>query len=214
MTRAQIKEQARAQLSYNIFGNSWMTALLVCLIAEALVVAAGTILPGVGAMVVSGPIAFGLAWLFRKQTRDHEVMNIIEVFNGFIMDLGQNFLLGLLSGIFVALWSMLLVVPGIVKAYSYASAYYIKIDNPDYDWRQCLRGSEDMMRGHKAELFLLDLSFIGWYIVGAMCFGIGALWVMAYHHAARSVFYENLKTLAVGSGDYGNAASDNGGWYN
>ena len=214
MTRVQIKERARAQLSYNIFGNSWMTALLVCLIAEAIMIVAGSILPGFGALVVCGPLSFGVAWLFRKQTHDYEVMNIVEVFNGFLSDFGQTFLIGFLSSLFVALWSILLVVPGIVKFYGYSAAYYLKIDNPDYDWRQCLRGSEDLMRGHKAELFVLDLSFIGWYIVGALCFGLGTLWVMPYHHAARSVFYENLKALDSGSGDTGYTDSGNRGWYN
>ena len=57
---------------------------------------------------------------------------------------------------------------------------------------QCITESRRIMSGNKMRLFLLDLSFIGWYIVGALCFGIGTLWVNAYHQMARANFYEDL----------------------
>lgn len=212
MTRAEIKADARAQLSRNIFGNSWMTALLVCLLADAITVAAGTILPGFGAMIVVGPLSFGIAAMFRKQSFDHDTMNIGDVFKGFTTDFGQTFLLGLLTSIFIALWSLLLVIPGIVKYYSYSMCYYIKADHPDYEWRQCIRGSQELMNGHKGELFMLDLSFLGWYIVGAICFGIGTLWVIPYHEAARAVFYKNLQSPALSASYYVESNGGNG-WY-
>ncbi len=74
-------------------------------------------------------------------------------------------------------------------------SFYIKADHPEYDWRQCINESKAMMYGHKWELFVLDLSFIGWMIVGALCLGIGTLWATAYQSAARAQFYESLKPV-------------------
>ena len=92
-------------------------------------------------------------------------MELAEIFEGFKADFVGNFLLGFLQSLFIALWSMLFVIPGIVKQYSWSMAYYVKIDHPDYDWRACLDESKRITMGHKGELFLLDLSFIGWAIV-------------------------------------------------
>ena len=76
-------------------------------------------------------------------------------------------------------------------------AVYIKVDHPDYDWKQCIDESQRMMQGHKGELFVLDLSFIGWLFVGACCCGVGTLWVNAYMAAAHSQFYENLRRTEI-----------------
>ena len=106
---------------------------------------------------------------------------------------GGTLLLGLLSSLFTFLWGLLLVIPGVVKSYAYSQAVYVKVDHPDYDWRRCLDESIQMMKGHKMDLFVLDLSFIGWYIVGALCLGLGTLWVAPYHAATRTQFYEDLR---------------------
>jgi uncharacterized membrane protein len=209
MTISEIRARAREQLGGRIFQNAWMTALLVCLIFEALSAAAGTIVPGLGALVVVGPLTYGVCYLFLKQARDGQPMNLGDIFCGFTGDFGQNFLIGLLTAIFTFLWSLLFVIPGIIKSYAYAQAFFVKADNPDYDWRECIRTSMVMMRGHKWRLFVLDLSFLGWYIVGSLCFGVGVLWVVPYHQAARAIFYDELvaKSLADGT-----AVADNG-WY-
>lgn len=193
MTRAELKAQAKAQLGGGIFKNEWLTALAACLIMTVITSAAGTILAGIGSILVSGPLAYGLAYLFLKQSRDGQVMNIGDLFRGFQDDFGGTLLLGLLSSLFTFLWSLLLVIPGVVKSYAYSQAVYVKVDHPDYDWRRCLDESIQMMKGHKMDLFVLDLSFIGWYIVGALCLGLGTLWVAPYHAATRTQFYEDLR---------------------
>ena len=99
--------------------------------------------------------------------------------------------------LFTVLWSLLFIIPGIIKSYSYSMAVYIKVDHPDYDWKQCIDESQRMMQGHKWELFVLDLSFIGWLFVGACCCGVGTLWVNAYMAAAHSQFYENLRRTEI-----------------
>lgn len=192
MTGAELKAQARAQLGGGIFKNEWLTALAVCFIAMAICSAAGGLLPGVGALILSGPMTYGVAYVFLKQSRDGQAMNVADVFRGFPEDFGGTLLLGLLSSLFTFLWGLLLVVPGIVKAYSYSQAFFVKVDRPEYDWRACMDESIRLMDGHKMDLFILDLSFLGWYIVGALCIGVGTLWVYPYHMAARTKFYEEL----------------------
>ena len=115
-------------------------------------------------------------------------------FDGFVKDFGGNFLLFFMSGLFVALWSLLFIIPGIVASYSYAMSYYIKNDHPEYKWNECIKESKKMMKGYKWKLFCLDLSFIGWRIVAFFIpFGIGTLFLNPYTHAAYAAFYEELK---------------------
>ena len=186
---------ARAQLGNSIFGNTWLIAVVVILIQGALSYLVNVI-PGVGqiaTILISGPMAYGVASMFIKQTRTGEPMNIPDIFNGFRDDFSNTFLIGLMTTLFTMLWSLLFVIPGIVKAYSYSMAMYIKNDNPDYDWRRCIDESQEMMSGHKADLFMLDLSFLGWMIVGTLCAGVGVFWVNAYMSAAHAQFYEDLR---------------------
>ena len=70
--------------------------------------------------------------------------------------------------------------------------YYVKADHPEYGWRECLDESQRLMTGHKWEKFVLDLSFIGWGIVGSLCLGVGTLWVMTYMAATEAQYYEYL----------------------
>ena len=194
MDRAELKARAREQLGGGIFRNPWMVGLAVCLLISLMQSAAAGIVPGIGLLLVSGPLQYGMAYIFLKQARDHQPMQLGDMFRGFQDDFGGTFLIGLMAGIFTFLWSLLLVVPGIVKSYAYAMAYYIKLDHPDYNWKSCLDESQRMMRGHKWEKFVLDLSFLGWMIVGSLCLGVGTLWVAPYMTATEAQFYEYVRT--------------------
>ncbi len=206
MTRAEMKTAAKAQLGNNIFGGNWMIALLVCLIESVVLSAAATVTAGIAVILVAGPLSVGLYGLFLRQTYDGREMKIEALFDGFKTGLGENMLLGLMESIFVFLWSLLFVIPGIVKMYAYRMAYYIRKDHPEYGWKQCLDESQAIMRGHKWDLFVLDLSFIGWYFVGGLAFGIGMLWVAPYHLASDAQFYRNICWTTVqtvsDSGEY------------
>lgn len=193
MERMVLKERAKLILGGRIFADTWLLALLALAIADVICSVAGSVLPGVGALLVTGPMALGGSYVILKLVRTRQKIDFKDLFLGFTQDIGQNILLGFLSSLFVALWSLLFVIPGIVKAYSYSMIYYIKADHPEYDWRTCLQASQQMTYGHKWDLFVLDLSFIGWYIVGGLCLGVGALWVRPYHETTRALFYEQLK---------------------
>lgn len=166
MTRQQMKAMAKAQLGNQIFGNTWLIAVGVITIQTAIsyFVNAIPVAGQVASLLVMGPIAYGVASMFLKQTRTGEKMDIGDIFNGFKDDFSNTFLIGLMTMIFTVLWSLLFIIPGIIKSYSYSMAVYIKVDHPDYDWKQCIDESQRMMQGHKWELFVLDLSFIGWLL--------------------------------------------------
>ena len=198
MSRAEIKARARAQLGNNIFGGNWVTAVLVIAVFS-LLVGVINVIPGVGTLasiVISGPLTYGLLKLFLNQARDGAQMEVGGLFDGFKDDFAGTFLLSLLISIFTFLWAILFIIPGIVKSFSYSMSFFIKKDHPEYTWRQCIDESRAMMDGHKWELFVQRLSFIGWMFVGSLCLGIGTLWVMAYMYAADAQFYENLKGAA------------------
>lgn len=189
MSNSELKRKAKAQLGGKLFSNAWLMALLVCVIVGAITTAAGTIVPALGATLILGAVEYGTSRVFLDQARSGKAMELGALFSGFSSDFGELFLLGFLSTLFAALWALLFVIPGIVKAYSWSLIYYIKLDHPEYGWQECMKESAAMMRGYKMKLFLLDLSFIGWYIVGSLCLGVGTLWVVPYHTATHAQFY-------------------------
>ncbi len=198
--RAQVKANAKAQLGNNLFGKVWLMALVVVLIQSAIIILAPSI-PVVGSvatLVLSGPLSIGVSLVFLKLVRGNSDIELGDIFVSFSSRFGKDFLLGLMISIFTFLWSLLFVIPGIVKAYSYSMSFYISLDHPDWDWKQCMEESKRITNGHKGELFVLDLSFIGWYLVGSLCCCIGALWVAPYHMTAQANYYEVLKNMGQG----------------
>lgn len=144
-------------------------------------------------------IAWGVLYTILQFRDNGDKPNVFKgVFSGF-MDgrFPTTFLTSLLVGIFTYLWTCLLVIPGIVKSYSYAMTPYIMRDyytsgkiKPEAT--EAITASRHLMDGHKGELFLLDLSFIGWWLLGAITGGIGMLWVIPYYRQTKANFYRNL----------------------
>lgn len=199
MDRKELKERAKAQLGGSIFSSNWVFAVLVIVIYMAIASVVSAI-PGVGSLIVivfSGALEFGIVYIFLKQARDGEKMEVGSLFKGFSEDIGGNIVLGLLVALFTSLWSLLFVIPGIIKAYAYSMSFYVKSDHPEYGWKECMDESQRIMNGHKMDLFVLHLSFIGWAIVGALCLGVGTLWVQAYMSATTAHFYESIKDCGV-----------------
>ena len=93
----------------------------------------------------------------------------------------------------VLLWSLLLFIPGIVKAYAYSQAIYIMVENPEMRAIDAIHKSQEMMKGHKFDLFYLQLSFIGWVLLCILTLSLGFLWFMPYVYTAQAAFYEDLK---------------------
>ncbi|MDE5987652.1 MAG: DUF975 family protein [Prevotella sp.] len=106
---------------------------------------------------------------------------------------GRVWILGVLTAIYTILWSLLLIIPGVIKAYSYMMAPYILKDNPEMGGEEAIVESMKMMKGYKMKLFLLDLSFIGWAILALLTLGLGFILLYPYVLTARAKFYEELK---------------------
>ena len=192
MTSAsEIRRRARETLGGNIFKSPWLYALLVGIITAAIASVASFI--PVGSILIAGPIAIGTgAYFLNRVRRRVEYDNLEILFDGVRNDLGDNIIIGILNGVFIALWSLLFVIPGIVKSYSYSMAYYIKLDHPEYTPTEAITESRRLMDGNKMRLFCLHLSFIGWAIVSFFTLGIGMLWLIPYMNAANAEFYQDL----------------------
>ena len=105
------------------------------------------------------------------------------------------FVITLLTGLFTALWTLLLIIPGIIYAFSVTLVPYLLADEVDdkTGYMELINKSREKMKGHKMEYFILQLSFIGWYILVGITFGIASIWVVPYHTIANVKFYEKLK---------------------
>lgn len=98
------------------------------------------------------------------------------------------------------LWYLLLIIPGIIKSYAYRMVPYILSDNPNIGYKRAVELSNKMTNGQKMSMFILDLSFIGWYLLGALAFGIGVFFVMPYVNATNAELYLVLRQNAINSG--------------
>ncbi len=127
--------------------------------------------------VLSGPLTVGYYTAFLSIVRGTEV-RFGQLFEGF-RDFLNSFGAMLLMTVFIVLWSLLLIVPGIV-------------DNPDTDAFKALAASKEMMRGNKSKLFRLCCRFIGWFLAGILTAGIGFIWIVPYASASLAHFYQDL----------------------
>ena len=137
------------------------------------------------------PLSWGMTVFFLRIARSEETA-VGQLFDGF-KDYWRIFSTLLLRGIYVLLWTLLLIVPGIIKNYSYAMTEYVLKDDPSLSANAAIERSMALMKGNKMRLFLLHLSFIGWGILAMMTLGIGLLLLIPYMSTAQAHFYEDLK---------------------
>ncbi len=188
---SELRSRARGQLGGRIFATAWLMMVLVQIIYGA--ISGFSAMTLIGGLLVGGPLSYGLTRVQARLVNEsgYEV-DLSDLFKGFSESFTQSLVLGFMKTLFTALWSILFVVPGIVKTYAYSMAFYIQQQSDDKNWKKALEQSQRLMNGNKMKLFLLDLSFIGWYILGSMCFGIGILFVYPYHMTARANFFDSL----------------------
>ena len=192
---SELRRQSREQLGGKIFATNWLLMVVAGIIIG--VVSAITrnplFLAGIAGLVLAGAIRYGTARITVNLAKGGEKVEFRDLITGFTDGFGKIFLLGFMSDLFVFLWGLLFIIPGIVKSYSYAMAPYIMQDDPSKNWKQCIDESRQMMNGHKAQLFWLEFSFIGWTLLGMLCLGVGVLFVTPYINQARANFYLALK---------------------
>lgn len=148
--------------------------------------------------LVSGPIMIGLN-IFSLKFKRGEQPGVGTVFKGF-KPFWPSVGIYWWYKLWVYLWTLLLIIPGIVKSLSYSMSFYILADNPNVGVRNALKMSKKMMKGYKGKLFLLGLSFIGWGLLSVITLGIGFLWLVPYIRITAANFYHELKNESIEKG--------------
>jgi uncharacterized membrane protein len=187
ISNAEIMTSARSLLK-----GKWKSAVLVALIYFLIGIVPGS-LPRIGfiiSLIISGPIAFGVAYYFLSFTRDKNPI-LEDLFKGF-SQFGRTFIAYLLILVFVILWMLLLIVPGIIAAISYSMTFFIMVDNTEMSGHDAINKSKDLMKGNKYRYFCLLCRFIGWFLLGILSLGIGFLWIIPYFMTSNAKFYQSL----------------------
>ena len=196
MNRAALKANAKSQIKGKI-GILFLIALIIGLISGAAGFILGLI-PG-GAILASIIItpAFALSTVrVYLMLLGNKTPTVADAFSGFD-DFWSAFKVTFLVGLFTYLWSLLFIVPGIVKGISYSMSTYILAENKGKKALECIKESKEMTNGHKGELFVLVLSFFGWYLLGCITLGIAFIWIVPYMSATYANAYQSLKPVVA-----------------
>lgn len=195
--RSELKQNAKMQLK----GNLWLSIAvlvvyqLVSYVPNLLgMLSESAFLAGIISIItvaLTGVLSIGVCRFFINLTGDSnsQFSDLWYGFNNILKAIG----VALLVGIIVFLGSLLFVIPGIIFAYRYSQVYYIMAENPDMPVLDVLKESSRIMKGRKFELFVLQLSFIGWMILTGITAGIAGLYVFPYYNATLTNFYLAIK---------------------
>lgn len=192
MNRAELKAKARAQIKGKL-GILFLVSFIITSIAS---VSGGilSLIPGGTvplAMVISPALSLSLVNVYLTVVRGGRP-EVKDSFSGFA-DFFSAFKVTFLIGLYTFLWSLLFIIPGIVKSISYSMSIYVLADNKGKKATQCIEQSVYITHGHKKELFILSLSFFGWLILSVFTLGILLIWVAPYMYATYANAYEALK---------------------
>lgn len=149
---------------------------------------------------VTNVVAMGTATWYQKAIhRDN--LDMGAMFDPFHVNYMDNVLAMFLKNLYIGLWSLLFIIPGIVKGYAYSMTEFIKAENPNIPASKAIDMSNRMTQGRKGDLFMLDLSFFGWFILSSFTCGILMIvYVGPYYYAAKAFAYEEIKAEAIASG--------------
>ena len=199
MNRIELKNRAKESLK-----GKYGEAIKLLLITFAISFATGFVIgflnldediaeliSSIVSLAVAGLLGFGTVSFFLKISRN-ETVTYKELFSKINMCFSY-LAISLLVGLFTALWSLLLIIPGIIAAINYSLVYFVKLDNPELGALEVLRKSKEMINGHKWDFFVLILSFLGWAILGIFTLGILYLWLVPYIQVTYANFYNSLK---------------------
>lgn len=182
MDRLSLKTAAKQQIQGNI------GILFVCLLIEGVL---SSIIPGLAAVIVGPPLALGMSMVYLGLTRG-EKADVSTLFNGFSY-MGPSILLFILVLVFTSLWSLLFIIPGIVKGISYSMSFFILAENPEMTASEALDESKRITSGHIGDIFVLYLSFIPWMLLCYITCGLALIYVMPYMQATMANCYLELK---------------------
>lgn len=193
-TRAEIKAQAREQLKGNV--GSYIIVLLAYIGVAMAMGIVGGLIPFIGTIavyIVLPPLMMGFYMVFLNGTYGDkpEVGTLFEGYKGSMF--GKSLGLYWLIVLFTLLWSLLLIIPGIIKSYAYSMSWFILAENPDMTAKEAIEESKIITDGHKMDLFVLGLSFIPWLLLCYITLGLATFWVGPYIQLTVTNFYHNIK---------------------
>ena len=183
MNHSMFMSLARQRLS-----NLWIISAVAYLIYSLIVGASTWAIIGI---ILAGPMEYGWIMYLRKQA-DEGVSNMETLFSGFNR-FAETMIAGILQGILVGIGCALLVIPGIILALGLSMTFYVMAEEPNISGVDALKKSWEMMKGHKADLFVFYLKFIGWVLIGIITCGIGMFFVVPYIQTAQLYYYRELK---------------------
>ena len=203
MNNSEIKKWAKEKIK----GNIWtlIVPIVITAILTSLTIGAGYKYDENGTLNYNSGVSIGiffyfvqvgLAYFMVKFINDqpHELKDLFY----FKKDYLKIFITGILKGIFVFLFTLLLIIPGIIKGLGYALVELILADEKykDLDHMAVLKKSEELMNGHKMDYFLLGLSFIGWHLLAILTLGILEIWITPYYTTAKFKFLDDIMKAA------------------
>lgn len=155
-----------------------------------LIVLGVAVLLSIAQFILGGPVSLGYCkcTLGINDGKEAEFSTLFSQFDRF----REGFIMHFLMRLFIALWSLLFVIPGIIKTYSYAMTPYILAENPQFSPKEAITKSRQLMDGHKSELFCLELSFIGWALLSCLVPIVGGALVTTYAQVSYAAFYRHI----------------------
>lgn len=171
--------------------SGFSEALIGLLIGGAVYLLIVCLVMAVIYFIISSIIGVGYA-KFNLDLVDRQKEADIGTMFGFFKHWKTTAVAGLLRTVYVFLWSLLLVIPGIIASYSYMMTDYILAEHPELTASEALARSKEMMTGNRWRLFCLQFSFIGWSLLCSLTMGIGNLWLTPYQQSARAAFYREI----------------------
>ncbi len=174
--------------------DNWPTILLVSLVIAAFLLVISAVMSAVATFFTESSVSGFIDWHETNVTPEHPIKA------GFQLLTSMNFKIALLRAIYTILWSLLFIVPGIIKSLSYSQAIYLYRDDLRHGREiktanTYISESRKMMYGFKGQLFIMYLSLIGWYFVTLITFGLANIFVLPYTLAIRAEFYIALREL-------------------
>lgn len=174
----------------------WGLGVLTVFVYTLIVGAPAAIFPSTGEVVsflLSGPFALGIC-LFSLSIVRNETPHFYQLFEG-VNSFGKSFLAYLCFAVLFIVGIVLFIIPGIVVAMGLSMTFYVMADRPEFSFSECLNESWRITDGYRLKYFGLCLRFIPWYILGALCLGVGVLLVIPWHYSANARFYMQIKEI-------------------
>ena len=146
---------------------------------------------------ILSPLAIGISNAFKSLYLSGNP-NILSNLAGFsLRNYLHNIWVFFVTAVKIFLWTLCLIIPGVIKSFSYSMVPYIMVEHPEYSVQMCTQESSRIMQGHKIELFMLYLSFIGWILLSIISCGIGFFWLIPYMNTAQAAFYDDIRDREI-----------------